>query len=143
MEIEKLKEANIEAEELLKQLNKTRKACMEFANENVTFLKPISKIEQQIVELLELIREPLNTLSAKDVNYLFEEISTPNPDIKTVKEVINFLETIFNKNIPLEDVWRECEIKGLTKERTNEIIEKFRKSGDLYIPKQGFICKIE
>ncbi|MBN1792371.1 minichromosome maintenance protein MCM [Candidatus Woesearchaeota archaeon] len=63
--------------------------------------------------------------------------------VVTVKEVINELERVFGKVIPLEDVERECELRGVDKDKTNEVIEKLKKSGDIYSPKHGVIAKIE
>jgi replicative DNA helicase Mcm len=63
--------------------------------------------------------------------------------VSTVKEVINELEKVFGKSISLEDIERECALRGVEKDKTNDIIEKLRKSGDIYSPKHGVISKIE
>ena len=63
--------------------------------------------------------------------------------VTVVKEVISELEKVFGKSIPLEDVERECELRGVDKDKTNEIIEKLKKSGDIYSPRHGVVSRIE
>lgn len=62
--------------------------------------------------------------------------------IAVVKEVITELEQAVGKVIAMEDIIREAEIKGIDEEKTTETVEKLKRSGDLFSPKQGFISKI-
>lgn len=62
--------------------------------------------------------------------------------ISIIKDLISELEAQIGKMIPLEDLIREAEIKGVSEEKTNEIIEKLKRSGDLFSPRHGFISKI-
>jgi len=68
--------------------------------------------------------------------------STQRNEIVVVKEIINELEKVLGKGIPLEDIEREAEIRGIENERVDEIIEKLRRSGDIFSPKHGIISKI-
>ncbi|MFT4261719.1 MAG: LAGLIDADG family homing endonuclease [Candidatus Woesearchaeota archaeon] len=63
-------------------------------------------------------------------------------NIAIIKDLISELEAQLGKMIPLEDLIREAEIKGVGEEKTNEIIEKLKRSGDLFSPRNGFISKI-
>ena len=63
-------------------------------------------------------------------------------NIGMVKDVINELEKAIGKMIPLDDVVREAEIKGISQDKTTEIVEKLKRSGDLFSPKNGFISRI-
>ncbi len=62
--------------------------------------------------------------------------------IGLVKEVIAGLEKAIGKIIPIDDIIREAEIKGVSEDKTTEVIEKLKRSGDLFSPKNGFISKI-
>ncbi|MAE13515.1 AAA family ATPase [Candidatus Woesearchaeota archaeon] len=62
--------------------------------------------------------------------------------IVTVKEIINELEKAIGKIIPVEDVVREAKTKGLEEEKVDEVVEKLKRSGDLFQPRPGFISKI-
>lgn len=63
--------------------------------------------------------------------------------IHVVKDIINELVDAYGeKPIPVEDLVRECEIKGVSEKDVEETLEKLKRSGDLFSPKQGFISKI-
>jgi len=63
--------------------------------------------------------------------------------IHLVKEVVTELSAALGEGpIPIEDLVRECELKGVPEKEVEEILEKLKRSGDLYSPKQGFISKI-
>lgn len=62
--------------------------------------------------------------------------------IATLKEIITDLEKAVGEVIPIEDVVREAEVKGISEEDTTETLEKLKRSGDLFSPKQGFISRI-
>ena len=46
------------------------------------------------------------------------------------------------KLIPYEDIVRECELKGVDERKTEEVLEKLKRAGDLFSPKPGMISKI-
>ena len=59
--------------------------------------------------------------------------------ITIVREVIKQLSSAAPDGlVPEEDVVRECEMKGLPEEKTEEILQRLNKSGDVYCPKAGF-----
>lgn len=62
--------------------------------------------------------------------------------VHTVKEVINELEKTLGKIIPIDDIIREAEVRDVHKDKTEEIIDKLKRGGDLYSPKPGFVSKV-
>lgn len=63
-------------------------------------------------------------------------------NIHVVKDTITELEKAVGQTIPVEDLVRECELKGISEKDVEETLEKLKRSGDIYSPKQGFISKI-
>lgn len=62
--------------------------------------------------------------------------------IGVVKSVISELENTLGKVIPIEDVVKGAEERGLEASEIEDIIERLRRSGDVFEPKRGFIQKI-
>jgi replicative DNA helicase Mcm len=62
--------------------------------------------------------------------------------IATIREIINELEGVIGKAIPVEDIMREAKSRNLDENQAEELIEKLKRSGDLFSPKAGFISKI-
>jgi len=62
--------------------------------------------------------------------------------IAIIREIINDLEKAIGKLIPVSDIVREAEMRGVSEEKTNEVIDRLRRSGDLFSPKHGFVSKI-
>lgn len=60
--------------------------------------------------------------------------------IVIVKELIEELEEKIGKTIPLDDLVKEAEEKGI--KDIDEVIEKLKRSGDIFEPKRGFIQRI-
>lgn len=63
-------------------------------------------------------------------------------EIAVIREIITELEKILGKNIPVEDILREAELRGVERERVEEILEKLKRSGDVFSPKHGIISRI-
>lgn len=63
--------------------------------------------------------------------------------ISTIKNLISELEAQMGKMIPMEDLLREAENKGVSEDKANEVVEKLKNSGDLFSPKNGYISKID
>lgn len=63
-------------------------------------------------------------------------------EIGVLKEIINDLEKILGKEVPIEDIQREAELRGIERERTDDILEKLKRSGDIFSPKHGRISRI-
>ena len=49
------------------------------------------------------------------------------------------LENKIGKTVPIEDIVRESEEKGIKADKVDEAIEKLKRSGDLFEPRRGFI----
>lgn len=62
--------------------------------------------------------------------------------ISIVREIIDSLENEFEKVIPIGKVVEKAEERGLKSDEIEEIIEKLRRTGDLYEPRKGFVSKI-
>jgi len=62
--------------------------------------------------------------------------------IMMVKEIIHELEAKLGKTIPIEDVQKEANERGIDSEAVEEAIEKLKRSGDIFEPKRGFVAKI-
>ena len=62
--------------------------------------------------------------------------------IMVIKEIIEELENKIGKTIPIDDVVKAAADKGTPRGEAEEIIEKLRRSGDLFEPKRGFISRI-
>jgi replicative DNA helicase Mcm len=62
--------------------------------------------------------------------------------ILILKEVIDDLENRVGKTIPIEDLVREASRKGVEEKDVEEILERLKRSGDIFEPKRGFIQKI-
>lgn len=62
--------------------------------------------------------------------------------IHHIKEIINELEMLVGKEIPLEDIIRQAAEKGISEDKVTEVVEGLKRSGDLYSPRHGVISKI-
>ena len=62
--------------------------------------------------------------------------------IAVIKDIIGDLEAAVGKVIPMENLVREAEIKGISAEQVDEAVEKLRRAGDLFAPKNGFISRM-
>ena len=62
--------------------------------------------------------------------------------IVTVREIINELEESEGKNIQIEEIIKVAKEKGIDEEKALELIEKLKRSGDLFEPRRGEIQKI-
>ncbi len=60
-----------------------------------------------------------------------------------VREIIGELEEKLNtKQIPIEEIIKAAQEKGLRDEKVNESIEKLKRSGDIFEPRKGFISRL-
>ena len=59
-----------------------------------------------------------------------------------IREIINHLEKELGKTIPIEDIIKEAQDKGIEEEKVDEAIDKLKRSGDIFEPKRGYIQKI-
>ncbi len=59
-----------------------------------------------------------------------------------VRELIGELEGKVGKTVPLEDVMLAASEKGLKESDVEEVIQKLKRSGDIFEPRRGFISRI-
>lgn len=63
-------------------------------------------------------------------------------NILIVKEIITELEGKIGKTIPIDDVVAMAKEKGIDEEKVEEVLEKLKRTGDLFEPRSGFLSKI-
>jgi replicative DNA helicase Mcm len=68
--------------------------------------------------------------------------SSERGNIHVIKDIINELEGKIGKTLPIEDITEEAKNKGVDPEQVDEIIEKLKRSGDIFEPRHGFLSKI-
>ena len=52
------------------------------------------------------------------------------------------MENRIGKTIPIDDIVKEAEAKNIPEREIEEILEKMKRSGDIFEPKRGFIQRI-
>ncbi|MFT4311407.1 MAG: LAGLIDADG family homing endonuclease [Candidatus Woesearchaeota archaeon] len=62
--------------------------------------------------------------------------------IAIIKDIISEVESKTGKLIPIEEVVKEGELRGVSEDKANEVIDKLKRSGDLFTPKHGFISRV-
>jgi len=68
--------------------------------------------------------------------------ATQRNKIIVIKEIIKDLESKLGKTVPLEDIVEEGKNKELSEADVEEIIQKLKRSGDIFEPRRGFISRI-
>jgi replicative DNA helicase Mcm len=104
------------------------------------------KDAERAVELLDFCLRQV-AFDEKTGTFDIDRIATDTPastrnKILTLKEIINDLESKVGKTIPLEDIMKACQEKEITESEADEMLQKLKRSGDIYEPKRGFISKI-
>ena len=78
-----------------------------------------------------------------DIDKISTDVTaTQRNKIVIVKEIIKDLEGKLGKTIPLEDVIDGSKEKNLNEADVEEIIQKLKRSGDIFEPRRGFISRI-
>lgn len=62
--------------------------------------------------------------------------------IGIVREIIAELENKIGKTIPVEDIMREAAARNVDEDDVEEVIDKLKRSGDIFEPKRGFVQRI-
>ena len=62
--------------------------------------------------------------------------------IVLIKEIISDLENKLGKTIPIDDIIEESKNKGVSEEKTEEVLEKLKRVGEVFEPRRGFLSKI-
>jgi replicative DNA helicase Mcm len=108
--------------------------------------KVTKKDSRKAIELLEysMMQVGFDKETGKiDIDRIASGISaSQRSNILVVKDVIKEVESRVGKTIPIEDVIEESKVKGVNEEKTEEIIEKLKRQGDIFEPKRGFISQI-
>ncbi len=60
----------------------------------------------------------------------------------TIKQILEELEAELGKTIPVEDVARMAIERGISKSEVDELIEKLKRTGDVYEPRLGFLSRV-
>lgn len=68
--------------------------------------------------------------------------ATQRSTIHQVREIINDLEAKIGKTIPIDDIINEARERGMSESVVDEAIERLKRTGDLFEPKQGWISKL-
>ncbi|MGV8150480.1 MAG: minichromosome maintenance protein MCM [Candidatus Woesearchaeota archaeon] len=62
--------------------------------------------------------------------------------ISIIKEIIHELEGQIGKQIPVDDIVMKAKDKGLDQEKTEEILERLKKAGDIFAPRPNFVSRL-
>lgn len=108
--------------------------------------KATKKDAQRAVDLLDYCLKQV-AYDEETGTFDIDRIATDVPakqrnKILVVKEILNDLEGKVGKVIPLEDVVAMGVEKGYEEAEIEEVIQKLKRSGDLFEPRRGFISKI-
>jgi replicative DNA helicase Mcm len=114
----------------------------------VRLAKNVTKEDAQ--KAIELVDYCLNQIAKDsetgkiDIDRLSSRITaTQRGGISVVKEIISSLEgQLQAKVIPVEQVVEAAQEKNISTEQVEEILEKLRRSGDIFEPKRGFIQRL-
>jgi replicative DNA helicase Mcm len=79
-----------------------------------------------------------------DIDRLSSKITaTQRSSIGIIKDIIHTLEEqTGQKIIPIEQILQAAQEKNINQETAEDILEKLRRSGDVFEPKKGFIQKL-
>ncbi len=62
--------------------------------------------------------------------------------IATIKEIIHDLEGQIGKQIPIDDIVMKAKDKGIDQDKTEEILDRLKKAGDIFAPRPNFISRL-
>ncbi len=77
-----------------------------------------------------------------DVDRLSETPASTRNKLIILKELVQELEAKVGKTIPVEDLIKAAGEKDITEAEAEEIIQKLKRSGDIFEPRRGFISRI-
>ncbi|MBD3304698.1 AAA domain-containing protein [Candidatus Woesearchaeota archaeon] len=108
--------------------------------------KVTKKDAQKAVEILDYCLRQV-ALDEETGTIDIDRIATSVPasqrnKIIQIKEIITDLENKLGKTIPLEDVVQAATDKGVSEAEVEEMIQKLKRSGDIFEPRRGFISKL-
>lgn len=108
--------------------------------------KVLRKDARRAIDLVHYCLE-LVGMDKKTGKFDIDRISTGVPasqrsKLVTIRELISELENKIGKTIPIADVVAAAKERGISDDEIDEVIEKFKRQGDIFEPKKGFIQKI-
>lgn len=68
--------------------------------------------------------------------------ATKRSKIVIIKDILSEIENRVGKTIPIDVLLRDAEEKGIDESEVEEVIERLKRSGDLFEPRRGFIQRI-
>ena len=115
------------------------------ASAKVRFSKQVTKKDAQ--KAIELIDYCLNQIAKDaetgriDIDRLSSKITaTQRSTMSIIKEIIHALEEqLQNKVVPVEQIKEAAKEKNIAEEQVDDILEKLRRSGDIFEPKRNFV----
>ncbi|MBU1973892.1 MAG: ATP-binding protein [Nanoarchaeota archaeon] len=118
------------------------------ASAKLKLAKTVTKEDAQ--KAIELVDHCLNQIARDaetgkiDIDRLSSRITaTQRGSISVVKEIIHALEEQLQaKIIPVEQIVEAAQEKNLLPEKVEEVLEKLRRSGDIFEPKRGFVQRL-
>lgn len=107
----------------------------------------IKKDAQKAIELLDYCLNQIAKDSETgkiDIDRLSSKITaTQRSNISVIKEIITILETQLNtKVVAIENIVEAAKEKNVNEDMVNDVLEKLRRSGDIFEPKRGFIQRL-
>lgn len=108
--------------------------------------KVIKKDARKAIELLTycLLQVGLDRETGRiDIDRIATGIGASQRErIYLIREIIQDLEGQIGKTIPLEDIQKIAQEKGMSAADVEEIIEKLKRSGDVFEPRYGFLSRV-
>ena len=108
--------------------------------------KVLKKDAKKAIELMDYcLRQVAYDEKTKTMD--IDRIATEMPasqrnKIVMIKEIIATLETKLGKTIPVEDIIKIASEKGLGESEIEDVLQKLKKAGDIFEPRNGFISRI-
>lgn len=150
LEINTLKEKLEIAQEIMNQIEKMitkiELAMIKHKISHQKTLEEINKVTSWFKDPYENNKIPTTEfdIETEQMNKTLQEIQEQhNINKSKILGIIDALDKILGKNIPLENIETEAKKQGITQEETTEILEKLKKQGYIFNPKHGIINKIE
>jgi replicative DNA helicase Mcm len=114
----------------------------------IRLAKTVTKKDAQ--KAIEMIDYCLNEIAKDketgtiDIDRLGSQITaSQRGSISIIKEIMTILENqTKNKIIPVEDIINAAKEKNISEDQVNEILEKLRRSGDIFEPRKNFVQKL-
>lgn len=132
---------------LNKYLDPYERTPQELRTKSQEYIRELIKIKDDIQPLLkkewgEIIEEEFKDTGKIDIDRTAALPDEESDKITTIKMIVIKLEKKIGKTIQTDDIIKEAEEKGIDSKKTQEIIERLKRSGDLFEPRRGFLQRI-